>query len=84
MLYDGRTMLGTLKGVDNQTSLVLAEARERIFSPDSGVEEIAVGLYLIKGDQVVLVGAVDEEKDASIDWSRVKGQKPEAMNVGVL
>ena len=33
---------GVLKGVDMQTTLVLSECRERIFSEDGGVEEVAV------------------------------------------
>jgi U6 snRNA-associated Sm-like protein LSm8 len=38
----------------------------------AGVEERPCGLYLIRGDDIVLVGAVDEELDGSIEWSEVR------------
>jgi len=31
-------------------------------------------LYLVRGDNVVMCGLVDEELDKSIDWTKVKGQ----------
>lgn len=31
------------------------------------------GLYLIRGDNVVVVGMVDEELDDSINWEVVRG-----------
>jgi U6 snRNA-associated Sm-like protein LSm8 len=31
------------------------------------------GLYLIRGDNVVVVGMVDEELDDSITWEEVRG-----------
>lgn len=31
------------------------------------------GLYLIRGDNVAVVGLVDDELDDSIDWSEVRG-----------
>lgn len=34
---------------------------------------VPLGLYLVRGDNVVTVGLVDEALDNSIDWSRVKG-----------
>lgn len=35
--------------------------------------EVDHGLYLIRGDNVVVVGLVDEELDDSIDWEKVRG-----------
>ena len=32
------------------------------------------GLYLVRGDNVVICGLVDEELDGSIDWTKVRGE----------
>lgn len=35
--------------------------------------EVPLGLYLVRGDNVVTIGLVDEALDASINWTLVKG-----------
>jgi len=76
LTVDGRTLLGTLLSTDQLTNLVLAHTVERIIrtpddpEPSSQVEH---GLYLIRGDNVVICGEVDEEVDGGIDWAKVKG-----------
>lgn len=35
--------------------------------------EVPLGLYIVRGDNVCVVGLVDEALDASIDWTAVKG-----------
>ncbi len=37
---DGRTMFGTLKGLDQKLNLILEECKERVFSKDQGMEEV--------------------------------------------
>jgi len=76
LTVDGRTLLGTLLSTDQLTNLVLSQTVERIIrtpddpEPSSQVEH---GLYLIRGDNVVICGEVDEEIDGGIDWAKVKG-----------
>ncbi|KAB2578754.1 hypothetical protein BFW01_g9496 [Lasiodiplodia theobromae] len=74
---DSRTLVGTLLSCDQMTNLVLADTWERIIRPADDPEpssEVQHGLYLIRGDNVALCGLVDEELDASIDWSKVRGE----------
>lgn len=77
LTVDGRTLLGTLLSTDQLTNLVLSNTVERIIrtpddpEPSSQVEH---GLYLIRGDNVVICGEVDEGIDAQIDWTKVKGE----------
>ena len=76
MTVDGRTLTGTLVSCDQVTNLVLQETVERIIRPaddDEPSAEQSHGLYLVRGDNVVVCGLVDEELDASIDWSKVRG-----------
>ncbi|KAK4190502.1 U6 snRNA-associated Sm-like protein LSm8 [Podospora australis] len=73
---DGRNLVGILSAHDNMTNLVLKNTEERIIqSPDKGEPSTVVplGLYLIRGENVCLVGLVDEPLDASINWTEVKG-----------
>ena len=73
---DGRSLIGDLLSCDQLTNLVLSQTVERIIRPQEDEEpstEITHGLYLIRGEHVAVCGLVDEERDASIDWSLVKG-----------
>lgn len=49
---EGRSLVGTLKGFDGLWNLVLENALERLFSPDRGMEEEPLGLYLVRGDSL--------------------------------
>ncbi|KAF3769119.1 Sm-like ribonucleoprotein [Cryphonectria parasitica EP155] len=73
---DGRTLVGTLFSADHQTNLVLQNAIERVIREPEDEEpsqEAQLGLYIVRGDNVCLVGLVDEALDDSIDWTQVKG-----------
>ncbi|KAG5204405.1 U6 snRNA-associated Sm-like protein LSm8 [Trichophyton interdigitale] len=68
---------GTLLSTDQLTNLVLSQTVERIIRTPDDPEpstEVEHGLYLIRGDNVVICGEVDEEIDGKIDWSKVKGE----------
>lgn len=67
-------MVGPL--ISNAISQVLQNAVERVIRPVEDPEpsvEVPLGLYIVRGDNVCLVGVVDEELDNSIDWTAVKG-----------
>lgn len=68
---DGRNFVGTLKGYDQATNLILANTTERIVSPDEPTETIELGLYLLRGESVAVCGLIDEEIDQKIDWNNV-------------
>jgi len=73
---DSRTLVGTLLSCDQMTNLVLSQTHERIIRPLDDPEpssEVQHGLYLIRGDNVAVVGLVDEELDESINWLEVRG-----------
>lgn len=73
---DGRTLVGNLFAADNQTNLVLQDCVERGIreadDPEDSVE-VPLGVYVVRGDNVCVVGLVDEALDESIDWTKVKG-----------
>ena len=69
---DGRMIVGTLKGFDQTTNLILQETHERVFSSSAGVELVPLGLYIVRGDNVAVIGEVDEEVDGSLDFDYMK------------
>lgn len=43
---------GVMAGFDQKSNVVLSDSKERVYSMEDGVEEIPLGLYLVKGDQM--------------------------------
>lgn len=41
-----------LKGYDQTINIILEDSHERVFSATSGVEQVALGLYIVRGDNV--------------------------------
>ncbi|ODV84581.1 hypothetical protein CANARDRAFT_223461 [[Candida] arabinofermentans NRRL YB-2248] len=72
---DGQLFIGILEGYDKTINLVLSSTIERIFSIDEPKNDIELGTYLIRGDQVVCVGLVEEEIENEIDYSDVFAAK---------
>ena len=68
---DGRNIVGVLKGFDQTTNVVFEACNERVFSATAGVEQVKLGLYIIRGDNIAVVGEIDEEADAEIDFDTV-------------
>jgi len=69
---DGRIIVGLLKGFDQTVNLILEESHERVFSSDQGVEQVALGLYIIRGDNVAVVGEVDDGTDSALDFENMR------------
>lgn len=77
---DGRSIWGQLTGYDQLQNLILQQAEERVYSVDAPVEVVPLGLYLIRGDNVVLISHVSEEDET---WKTVQAQplNPVIQNV---
>ncbi|KAG6507269.1 hypothetical protein ZIOFF_032611 [Zingiber officinale] len=69
---DGRIIVGTLRGFDQATNIILDESHERVYSTREGVQQLALGLYIIRGDNISVVGELDEELDLVNDLSKIK------------
>lgn len=67
---EGRVIVGTLKGFDQTINLILDDSHERVYST-TGVEQVTLGLYIVRGDNVALIGEVDEEVDKKIDFTEI-------------
>ncbi|KAG0463006.1 hypothetical protein HPP92_021482 [Vanilla planifolia] len=69
---DGRNIVGILKGFDQATNIILDESHERVYSTKEGVQQLVLGLYIIRGDNISVVGELDEELDANLDLSKLR------------
>jgi len=72
---DGRNFIGTLKGFDQTINIILDESHERVFSPSSGVEQIVLGLHIIRGDNIAVVGLIDDSIDSRLDLANIRGEQ---------
>ena len=61
-LRDGRKIVGFLRSFDQFANLVLETAMERIVVGNLFAEK-PLGLYVVRGENVVLLGEVDETRD---------------------
>ncbi|XP_059303021.1 sm-like protein LSM1B [Lycium barbarum] len=62
LLRDGRKLLGTLCSFDQFANAVLQGACERAIVGDLYCD-IPLGLYIIRGENVVLIGELDVDKE---------------------
>ena len=76
MTADGRTLTGILTSADQLTNITLSNTIERIIRPPDDPEpssEAKHGLYLVRGDNVVCCGLIDDKLESGIDWTKVRG-----------
>ncbi|XP_047342295.1 sm-like protein LSM1B [Impatiens glandulifera] len=62
LLRDGRKLMGILRSFDQFANAVLEGACERVIVGDIYCD-IPLGLYIIRGENVVLIGEMDLEKE---------------------
>ncbi|KAE9400518.1 Sm-like ribonucleo protein [Gymnopus androsaceus JB14] len=74
ILQDGRAIVGVMAGFDQKSNVVLSDSKERVYSMEEGVEEIPLGLYLVKGDMIILIGELDETVDQAVDLASIRAE----------
>nr|XP_019565119.2 U6 snRNA-associated Sm-like protein LSm8 [Aedes albopictus] len=76
---DGRNFVGTLKGFDQTINIILDESHERVYSINTGIEQVVLGLHIIRGDNVAVIGQLDESIDSKLDFSTIRGMPLEPV-----
>ncbi|KAJ2862639.1 hypothetical protein GGH94_004156 [Coemansia aciculifera] len=79
VMNDGRLVVGILRGLDQTTNIIMQSCQERIFSEDEAVEVVDLGLYMIRGDNIAIIGLVDEVVDAALDLDSYSTQPPRSV-----
>ncbi|KND04494.1 uncharacterized protein SPPG_00222 [Spizellomyces punctatus DAOM BR117] len=64
ILRDSRKLIGWLRSYDQFANLVLQDTVERTYVGDS-YGEVYRGIFVIRGENVVLLGEIDKEKEAA-------------------
>ncbi|KAI9718637.1 MAG: SM-like, degradation of cytoplasmic mRNAs and positively regulates transcription initiation [Chrysothrix sp. TS-e1954] len=62
-LRDGRKLIGVLRSWDQFGNLVLQDSVERIFTHNHLYADVPCGLFLVRGENVMLMGEIDLDKD---------------------
>uniref|UniRef100_A0A0D6RB41 U6 snRNA-associated Sm-like protein LSm1 n=1 Tax=Araucaria cunninghamii TaxID=56994 RepID=A0A0D6RB41_ARACU len=62
LLRDGKKLVGVLRSFDQFANVVLENTLERIIVGDL-YSDIPLGLYVIRGENVVLIGELDLERE---------------------
>ncbi|KAJ3576654.1 hypothetical protein NP233_g295 [Leucocoprinus birnbaumii] len=70
ILRDGRKLHGVLRSYDQFANLVLEDTVERIHHGDTFAENWH-GLFLIRGENVVLLGEIDLDKEDDVPLRQV-------------
>ncbi|KAK2865011.1 hypothetical protein FQN49_003994 [Arthroderma sp. PD_2] len=65
VLRDGRKLIGVLRSWDQFANIVLQDTIERIYA-ENLYADIPRGVYLIRGENVLLLGEIDLDKDDDV------------------
>ncbi|KAG4304478.1 hypothetical protein PORY_002188 [Pneumocystis oryctolagi] len=71
---DGRILTGHLTGFDQTINLIISEVDEKLFSMEGTQVTKVDGAYLVRGDNIAVIGLVDLEIYDQIDWAQVKAE----------
>lgn len=70
ILRDGKTLIGYLRSIDQYANLLLSSTIERVHVGKK-FGDIPRGCYIIRGENVVLIGEVDLDLPTRVDMVRV-------------
>lgn len=70
LLRDGRTLIGFLRSIDQFANLVLHQTVERIHVGKK-YGDIPRGIFVVRGENVVLLGEIDLEKESDTPLQQV-------------
>lgn len=84
VLRDGRKLIGVLRSWDQFANLVLQDTMERIFVQEV-YADIVRGIFLVRGENVLLLGEIDLDKDDYIPepYRKVSPEEVHALSVKV-
>jgi len=59
-----------LRGSDQHINVILENSFERVYSP-TGTAIVELGLYVVRGDNIAVIGEIDPDVDEKIDFKQV-------------
>ncbi|MCJ1250639.1 SM-like, degradation of cytoplasmic mRNAs and positively regulates transcription initiation [Trapelia coarctata] len=82
VLRDGRKLIGVLRSWDQFANLVLQDTIERIFVKDL-YADIQRGIFLVRGENVLMLGEIDLDKDDYIPEPYKKAAPEEVHSLSI-
>jgi len=76
---DGRVIVGILEGFDQTFNLILSQSHELIFDLHGPVTVVQLGLYILRGDNVGVIGKIEEELEAELNYEQVRSDPPRSI-----
>ena len=81
VLRDGRHLVGTMRCFDQFSNVVMEDTYER-HVVDGLYGDIPLGLYMIRGDSIVLAGELDDRESSESALKQVGGSDRELPKNG--
>ncbi len=81
ILRDGRHLVGTLRSFDHFMNLILEDTCERVVM-NNKYADVELGLNIVRGDTIVLLGQVDEDKDKESGLVKVDPSEIDEDEIG--
>lgn len=78
ILRDGRHLVGKLRSFDQFMNLILEDTHERVLLPGK-YSDVPVGLFIVRGDTIVLMGEVDSDPDAEAASMNLERLDPDVI-----
>ncbi|SNX87311.1 related to LSM1 - Sm-like (Lsm) protein [Melanopsichium pennsylvanicum] len=78
VLRDGKKLIGVLRSYDQFANLVLQDTVERVFVGNR-YGDIARGVFLVRGENVVLMGEIDLDAEDEVPLSIAAPLPPSAL-----
>eukprot|EP00512_Aurantiochytrium_limacinum_P004340 CAMPEP_0171503898 /NCGR_PEP_ID=MMETSP0958-20121227/11203_1 /TAXON_ID=87120 /ORGANISM="Aurantiochytrium limacinum, Strain ATCCMYA-1381" /LENGTH=127 /DNA_ID=CAMNT_0012039543 /DNA_START=89 /DNA_END=472 /DNA_ORIENTATION=- len=85
VLRDGRHLVGILSSIDQYSNIVLEEAYDYLYAGNKVFKEPCNDVIIVRSDNIVLVGQMDDEKEANsslveVDRATYEKELSEKMN----
>eukprot|EP01097_Dermamoeba_algensis_P008842 TRINITY_DN605_c0_g2_i1.p1 TRINITY_DN605_c0_g2~~TRINITY_DN605_c0_g2_i1.p1 ORF type:complete len:133 (+),score=34.01 TRINITY_DN605_c0_g2_i1:126-524(+) len=74
VLRDGRKFIGIMRSFDQFANIVLESTIERIYVGNT-YGDVPLGIFIVRGENVVLLGDIDEERDAPTNLTKVSAEE---------
>ena len=71
---EGKVYTGVLKSFDQSMNIILNNCYEKIYSLEESVSFQKIGLYMIRGDMVMVISEVDENLEKQVDLKQIKAE----------
>lgn len=72
---DGRQFVGYMRGYDQVCNIILEKCVERVFETNLAMRTVssdALNTFVIRGDNIAIIGEIDIEKDDKMAWNSKK------------